>query len=56
MNIFQKPSSASEEPRLSTSNISTYLGIDKRDGLVSIGKRLLRGDVRALHLAAHPLN
>ncbi|KAG2756344.1 Rsm22-domain-containing protein [Suillus brevipes Sb2] len=42
MNIFQKPSSASEEPRLSTSNISTYLGIDKRDGLVAIGKRLLR--------------
>ncbi|KAG2138665.1 mitochondrial small ribosomal subunit Rsm22-domain-containing protein [Suillus bovinus] len=42
MNTFQKPLSASEEPRLSTSNIFTYLGIDKRDGLVAIGKRLLR--------------
>lgn len=42
MNTFQKPSSACEEPRLSTSNIFTYLGIDKRDGLVAIGKRLLR--------------
>lgn len=41
-NTFQKPTSASEEPRLSTSNIFTYLGIDKRDGLVAIGKRLLR--------------
>ncbi|OAX42679.1 Rsm22-domain-containing protein [Rhizopogon vinicolor AM-OR11-026] len=42
LNTFQKPTSASEEPRLSTTNIITYLGIDKRDGLVAIGKRLLR--------------
>jgi hypothetical protein len=56
MNTFQKPTSTSEEPRLSTSNIITYLGIDKRDGLVAIGKRLLRGDVCVLHLAAHSLN
>ncbi|KAG1754790.1 mitochondrial small ribosomal subunit Rsm22-domain-containing protein [Suillus paluster] len=42
MNTFQKPNITSEEPRLSTSNIFIYLGIDKREGLVAIGKRLLR--------------
>ncbi|KAH7922862.1 Rsm22-domain-containing protein [Leucogyrophana mollusca] len=47
LNSFQKaPTSETvveDDPRLSNSSIITYLGIDKREGLVSIGKRLLKG-------------
>ncbi|KAH7915708.1 mitochondrial small ribosomal subunit Rsm22-domain-containing protein [Hygrophoropsis aurantiaca] len=46
LNCFQNEASthaADEETRLSTSDITSYLGIDKREGLVSIGKRLLNG-------------
>lgn len=32
-----------DDAQLSQSTVSTYLGIDKRDGLVSIGKRLVQG-------------
>ena len=32
-----------DEPELHRSNVLTYLGIDKREGLVSMGKRLLKG-------------
>ncbi|GBE77480.1 Rsm22-cox11 tandem protein 2, mitochondrial [Sparassis crispa] len=31
-----------DDAQLSSSSVSTYLGIDKREGLVSIGKRLLK--------------
>ncbi|KAI0348145.1 Rsm22-domain-containing protein [Trametopsis cervina] len=46
--VFQKvpPSDTLEEviePQISNSTIMTYLGLDKRDGLVTIGRRLLEG-------------
>lgn len=49
MYAFQKPSNAesgisAEDPRIAHSNILTYTGIDKREGLVTIAKRLLRSE------------
>ena len=45
---FQKTSSSAEDEdhqvALSSTAIVKYVGIEKRDGLVSIGKRLLEGD------------
>lgn len=46
MHAFQKPPDAekgisADNPQLRHSNIITYTGIDKREGLVTIGKRLL---------------
>ena len=32
-----------EDIRLSQSTLGSYLGLDKREGLVRIGKRLIRG-------------
>ena len=32
-----------DEPTIANSTIISYLGIDKREGLINIGKRLLRG-------------
>jgi hypothetical protein len=47
MYAFQKPPDAekgisADDPQLRHSNIITYTGIDKREGLVTIAKRLLR--------------
>ncbi|KAF9225375.1 hypothetical protein BS17DRAFT_778516 [Gyrodon lividus] len=43
LNTFQKTSvTPGEGPLLTNSSIVTYIGIDKRDGLVSIGKQLLQ--------------
>lgn len=45
LHAFQKPSEgdASENfSEASRSTVATYLGLDKRDGLVHIGKRLLK--------------
>jgi hypothetical protein len=33
------------EPQVCHSRILNYIGIDKRDGLVTIGKRLLQGEI-----------
>jgi hypothetical protein len=46
---FQKTSdthfeNAANELEISRSNMTTYLGLDKRDGLVAIGKQLLRSE------------
>ena len=45
---FQKPPDVeqginAEEPQLRHSALQTYLGIDKRDGLTSMGRHLLKG-------------
>ena len=50
--VFQKASHSSAEDEdhqvtLSSTAIIKYVGIEKRDGLVSVGRRLLEGD-RAL--------
>lgn len=37
-----------EDIRISRSSLVSYLGIDKREGLVRIGKRLLRGMSRTM--------
>ncbi|KAF8433554.1 mitochondrial small ribosomal subunit Rsm22-domain-containing protein [Boletus edulis BED1] len=43
LNVFQKPSATSEEePLLANSTVVTYLGLDQREGLVSIAKQLLQ--------------
>jgi len=47
MHAFQKPPNPEKgilenDPQLRNSNIITYTGIDKREGLVTIAKRLLR--------------
>ncbi|KAF8841935.1 hypothetical protein BDN67DRAFT_966448 [Paxillus ammoniavirescens] len=43
LNTFQKPClTPGDGPLLANSSIIAYLGIDKRDGLVSIGKQLLQ--------------
>jgi hypothetical protein len=47
MHVFQKHSDpekgiSTDDPQLRHSNIITYTGIDKREGLVAIAKRLLR--------------
>jgi hypothetical protein len=47
MHTFQKPSNpendiAQENPQLRHSTIVEYRGIDKREGLIAIAKRLLR--------------
>ncbi|EGO05247.1 hypothetical protein SERLA73DRAFT_174300 [Serpula lacrymans var. lacrymans S7.3] len=45
LHSFQKSREGTEDedgPKLSTSDVITYTGIDKREGLVSIGKKLLR--------------
>lgn len=44
---FQKPidegqRASADEPQLRHSKITNYMGIDKREGLVTIAKRLLR--------------
>jgi hypothetical protein len=49
MHAFQKPPNAEigiseDDPQLAHSNILTYTGIDKREGLVTIAKRLLRSE------------
>lgn len=51
MHSFQKSSPSTtedvnvgDESLLANTTVSAYLGIDKRDGLVSIGKKLLEGD------------
>jgi len=46
---FQKPNLPSDEDdghqvTLTSTAIVKYVGIEKRDGLVSVGKRLLEGD------------
>ncbi|KAF9245720.1 hypothetical protein BU15DRAFT_85441 [Melanogaster broomeanus] len=44
LNAFQKTSvTPGEGPLLANSGVVTYLGIDKREGLVAIGKQLLQG-------------
>jgi hypothetical protein len=44
LNTFQKTClTPGEGPLLANSSIIAYLGIDKRDGLVSVGKQLLQG-------------
>jgi hypothetical protein len=56
MHAFQKPPDSEkgiseDEPQLRHSNIITYTGIDKREGLVTIAKRLLRSGYHyLLHL------
>ncbi|KAG6380818.1 mitochondrial small ribosomal subunit Rsm22-domain-containing protein [Boletus reticuloceps] len=43
LNVFQKPSTTpGEEPLLANSTVVTYLGLDQREGLVSIAKQLLQ--------------
>jgi hypothetical protein len=45
LTAFQKPEvSGLEEPDLSQSTVHSYTGIDKRDGLTAIGKRLVEGN------------
>ena len=46
--VFQKPevSDSVREPidaQIANSTVTTYLGLDKREGLVNIGRRLLEG-------------
>ncbi|KAJ7687437.1 mitochondrial small ribosomal subunit Rsm22-domain-containing protein [Mycena rosella] len=48
---FQEPHTSKDEKSpvdlvLSNTTVRHYLGIDKREGLVSVGKRLLRGPLR----------
>lgn len=47
LHAFQKPlamtETAVQDNQVSNSTVSNYLGIDKREGLVAIGKRLFRG-------------
>lgn len=41
--MFQKPSAITGEgPLLANSTVVTYLGLDQREGLVSIAKQLLQ--------------
>ncbi|KAH0837964.1 mitochondrial small ribosomal subunit Rsm22-domain-containing protein [Lanmaoa asiatica] len=43
LNVFQKPSTTpGEGPLLANSTVVTYLGLDQREGLVSIAKQLLQ--------------
>ncbi|KAI9570198.1 Rsm22-domain-containing protein [Boletus coccyginus] len=43
LNVFQKPSATpGEEPLLANSTVVAYLGLDRREGLVSIAKQLLQ--------------
>ncbi|GLB35731.1 putative mitochondrial small ribosomal subunit Rsm22 [Lyophyllum shimeji] len=48
LHAFQSPAASRsdtivQDKQVSDSSVVTYLGIDKRDGLVSIGKRLFKG-------------
>lgn len=50
MNVFQKPSPTSgEEPLLANSTVVSYLGLDRREGLVSIAKQLLQSEYFIFH-------
>ena len=50
LNVFQKSSAASGEgPLLANSTVVTYLGMDRREGLMSIAKRLLQSKWLLLH-------
>ncbi|KAG9313997.1 mitochondrial small ribosomal subunit Rsm22-domain-containing protein [Chiua virens] len=43
LNVFQKPcTSSGEGPLLANSTVVTYLGLDRREGLMSIAKQLLK--------------
>lgn len=43
--MFQKPSATpGEEPVLANSTVAAYLGLDQREGLVSIAKQLLQSN------------
>lgn len=45
LNVFQKSSATpGEEPLLSNSTVVTYVGLDRREGLVSIAKQLLQSE------------
>lgn len=51
--VFQQSgsdgTSAPEYARLINSTINKYVGIDKRQGLVSIGKKVLEGNINSLY-------
>ncbi len=59
--VFQKPLTpdSSSEPvdaQIMNSTVATYLGLDKREGLVSIGRRLLKGTPILQTVQLSPVN
>lgn len=56
MHAFQKQANAEkgfspEDPKIANSHIISYTGIEKREGLVTIAKRLLRSRCLLQHLS-----
>lgn len=51
--VFQKPGITSdpEDRRMFDSTVQSYLGLDKREGLVAMGKRLVGSEYIVAHEA-----
>lgn len=49
--LHKGPRREEDRPLVDNSSVTSYIGIDKRDGLVSIGKQLLQSPLLFLLLA-----